>query len=229
MICAIHQPQFIPWLGYLQKVRRADVFVFLDVVQFRKNEFQNRNRIPTRSGVHWLTVPVRFDFGDTIRSVSVADDGPWRRKVWRTIEQGYHDAEAFARYGDGLKRVLDCAWPNLAEINAASVEWLLDCFEIRTKIVWASKLPEFQPHRTQRLVEICKHLGADTYLSGSQASCYLEVDRFNEAGIPVEFQDFNHPVYSQRAGNGEFVSHMSAIDGLFTCGGGEAGRAALNL
>jgi len=229
VICAIHQPQFIPWLGYLQKVRRAELFVFLDVVQFRKNEFQNRNRIPTPSGVHWLTVPVRFDFGDSIRSVGVADEGPWRRKIWRTIEQVYHGAEAFAQYGDGLKRLLDREWADLAEINEASVGWLLDCFEIETEIVNASKLPDFEPHRTQRLVEMCTYLGADTYLSGSQAKVYLELDRFKAAGIDVEFQDFEHPVYTQPSDSGEFVSHMSAIDGLFRCGGGAAGRDALNL
>lgn len=229
MICAIHQPQFLPWLGYLQKIRRADVFVFLDVVQFRKNEFQNRNRIPTGSGVRWLTVPVRFAFGDALRDVRIADEGPWRRKIWRTVEQNYHGSEFFAELSGGLGSLLERPWSSLAEINAASVEWLLECFEIRTEIVWASQLPEFQPHRTRRLVEICRHLGASTYLSGSQAKCYLETDCFTEAGLSVDFQDFEHPAYPQPGSNGEFISHMSAIDGLFRCGGGAVGRDALNL
>lgn len=229
MKCAIHQPQFVPWLGYMQKIRLADVFVLLDNVQYHKNEFQNRNRILTQSGVQWLTLPVSFRFGSTLREVALADTGPWRRKLWRTLEHAYGRVPHFARHGAALKDILDRAWDNLAAINTASVVWLCECFEIGTRLLTASDLGELTAHPTQRLVEICRSVGADTYLSGSLARRYLEPELFAAAGIALEFQDFRHPVYAQHNGGGEFVSHMSAIDGLFNCGGGSPGREALNL
>jgi len=90
-------------------------------------------------------------------------------------------------------------------------------------------MPEFSEDRSQRLVDICRHVGADTYLSGAQARCYLDVPRFEAAGMRVEFQQFEHPRHEQAQHSGEFVSHMSAVDGLFNCGGGDAGREKLNL
>jgi hypothetical protein len=105
----------------------------------------------------------------------------------------------------------------------------LDCFEIKTPLMVASQMPAFIDHRTERLVEICRHLGADVYLSGSCAKCYLELDRFAAAGMRVEFQAFEHPVYPQVNSPDKFQSHMSAIDGLFNCGGGVEGQKRLNL
>jgi hypothetical protein len=229
MKCAIHQPQFLPWLGHLQKIQMAGVFVFLDNVQFQKNEFQNRNRIPGAGGPQWLTVPVTYAFGDPIRAVTVARGRPWQRKVWGTIEHAYGKAPCFREFGPGLRELLDRDWRLLSEINQASVRWLMDCFEIRTRIAVASDLPPCSDDRTGRLVDICRHVGAATYLSGSLAQRYLDLDQFRRAGIDVEIQSYEHPVYGQDRPDGTFVSHMSAIDGLFRCGGGSVGRRRLNL
>jgi hypothetical protein len=229
MICAIHQPQFVPWLGHFQKIARADIFVFLDNVQFRKNEFQNRNRIGTEQGARWLTVPVSFHFGDTLREVKIAEGTRWEERLWKTLEQTYRKAPHFESHASGLRTILEQPWGDLAALNAATVRWLVECFGIETRIVTASELPPMSQDRTGRLVDICRHLGADTYLSGAQAQCYLDVSCFEAAGIAVEFQTYEHPVYPQVSCGDAFVSHMSAIDGLFNCGGGEEGRARLNL
>ena len=229
MICAIHQPQFIPWLGHFQKIAKADIFVFLDNVQFRKNEFQNRNRIGTEHGAHWLTVPVSFHFGDTLREVKIAEGTRWAQRLWKTLEQTYGKAPYFDTYAHGLQKILMQQWDDLAAINAASVRWLMGCFEIEARIETASELPPMSQDRTGRLVDICQHLEATTYLSGAQAQCYLDVSRFEAAGLAVEFQSYEHPEYPQVNSAEAFVSHMSAIDGLFNCGGGEAGRMRLNL
>ncbi len=202
--------------------------MLLDNVQFRKNEFQNRNRFCIPTGTHWLTVPVTFNFGDTIRGVRVAQE-PWAPKLWRTIEHTYAKAPYFAAYAQGLKAILDRQWTSLADINEATVRWLLDCFEIRTPLVVASQMPAFTDERTERLVDICRHLKADVYLSGSCAKCYLELEKFESVGIKVEFQLFEHPVYRQVNSPDSFQSHMSAIDGLFNCGGGIEGQKLLNL
>ncbi len=229
MICAIHQPQFLPWLGQFQKIRRANVFVFLDTVQYQKHEFQNRNRIRTAAGVRWLTVPVRLRFGDAIRDVAIADDLPWRRKLWGTLEHTYGRVPGFATFGPQAQALLESPCTRLAEINMASVHWLMDAFAIDTRTVLASEMPVASEDRTGRLVDICLALGADTYLSGSLARRYLDLAQFERHGIRVDFQDYQHPVYTQHQCMGEFQSHLSALDALFNCGGGANAREALGL
>ncbi len=228
MRCAIHQPQFLPWLGHFQKIAMCDVFVFLDNVQFQKNEFQNRNRIPTQQGPKWLTVPVSYDFGDPIQTVRIGSDTPWRRKILGTVTQAYLKTPHFGVWFPGFEALLQGAYEGLSAINRASVLWLMACFQIRTPVILASTLPACQDDRTGRLVDICRLVGATTYVSGSLAQRYLDLAQFSNAGIEVAFQHYNHPVYPQTHG-GEFLPYMSAIDGLFCAGGGAEGRRRLNL
>lgn len=228
MRCAIHQPQFIPWLGHFQKISMCDVFVFLDTVQFQKNEFQNRNRIPSAKGPLWLTVPVSYAFGAPIKDVRIAENVPWRRKILGTVEHGYKRSPYYARYILEFRALIERDWSHLAEVNMASVRWLMDCFGIHTRTVAASHLPPCSEDRTGRLVDICRHLGASTYVSGSLARRYLDLGQFEAAGIAVKFQDYVQPSYTQAHGV-DFLSHMSALDGLLCRGGGEAGRRLLHL
>lgn len=229
MKCAIHQPQFLPWLGYLNKIHSADVFVFLDNVQFKKNEFQNRNKIRVGDEGRWLTVPVSFTFGDTIRQVRIADDPRWHRKLIMTLEHNYGKTPYFGQFSKELTDILNGPWGNLAELNQATVEWLMRCFEIRTKILVSSNLPEFSLEPTRRLVDICRYVGADTYLSGAGGHGYLDIKAFEQAGVGLEFQEYLHPEYPQCYGNSGFVSHLSAVDALFHCGGGPEAGKRLNL
>lgn len=228
-VCAIHQPQFLPWLGYLDKIRRADRFVFLDDVQFKKNEFQNRNRALVFGQAKWITVPVSFKFGDTLRQVGIAASNDWRRKTWATIEQNYCSTPFFEAYAGGLKELLFQAWDNLALINAASVEWLMRCFDMTTPLSFSSDMAGLDSDPTGRLLDICRRLGADVYLSGAGGRGYLDTAAFGKAGVRVEFQEYRHPVYEQKSNgaSGEFVPFLSAIDALCNAGGGEEGRQKL--
>ncbi len=218
-VCAIHQPQFLPWLGYLDKIRAADVFIFLDDVQYKKNEFQNRNRIRAGNEPRWLTVPVRFNFGDTLRQTQIADATPWRRKIIGTLEQYYGRTPYFAEFAPGLFAILEQPWANLAELNEATVRWLLGCFGITTPLLVSSAMAPCASHPTGRLIELCRQVGAGTYLSGAGGHDYLEADRFAAAGLELRFQHYAHPVYPQHnAGGGELMSHLSAVDLLFNRG-----------
>ncbi len=219
MICAIHQPQFLPWLGYLHKIACADIFVFLDNVQFKKNEFQNRNKILINGEAKWLTVPVSFNFGDTICRTKLAEKSNWRSKIIRTLEQNYAKAPLFQKYGPEIINIINQECDNLAEFNQATVVWLAKCFNIHSKILVASALPEFSHDPTQRLIDICLHVKADTYLSGAGGHDYLDTAKFQDAHISLEFQNFLHPEYPQcySKHQNEFVSHLSAVDMLFNC------------
>jgi hypothetical protein len=231
MKCAIHQPQFLPWLGYLHKINSVDKFVFLDNVQFRKNEFQNRNRILVAGTARWLTAPVSFRFGATLREVALATTVPWRKKILNTLDLNYAKTPYFRQFRESLGRVMGQEWQSLAELNEATVRWLMHCFDVHTETAASSHFSGLSPEPTQRLIDICNRVGADTYVSGAGGHNYLAPAEFEKAGIKLEFQEFQHPVYPQHApkeGAG-FVACLSAIDGLFNCGGGVAGRRMLKI
>jgi hypothetical protein len=213
---AIHQPQFLPWLGYLDKIDRADVFVLLDSVQFKKNEWQNRNRIRTAQGWQWLTVPVLHRFGQRILEVRINPSANWRDKHLRALAIHYARAPHREAVLRSLRSIYEQPWERLADLNLAVLQWLLDEFGITTPLCRSSEmvLPE-EP--TERLIAICRALGATHYVAGIGAYAYLDFTKFAEAGIVVEVQEFRHPVYRQCYE--PFVPGLSAIDLLLTCGG----------
>ncbi len=232
MICSIHQPQFLPYLGYLNKIASSDMFVFLDNVQFKKNEFQNRNRIILKDKIEWLTVPVSFSFGDPINKVKIANSTNWQRKMETMLEHSFARSPYFKTFNRELFDIIEREWNNLAEINEASVLWLMKVFEIERPTIRASEIDGLSDEPTMRLIDICKHLGADTYLSGAGGHDYLDVKLFEQHGIKLQFQQFVHPEYEQLNWAGEneqFVPYLSAIDGLFNCGGGREASKRLNI
>ena len=216
MKVAIHQPHYLPWLGYLAKWAAADVFVFLDTVQYEKNGWQNRNRIRTADGAHWLTVPVHAHLGTPIAEVAVDTTQPWRARHLRAIEHAYARAAHLSTYHGSLRALLDVDWTQLARLAVASAEWLAKAVGITTPARLASALPADGGDATGRLVDICKAVGADTYLAGGHGARYMDGARFREAGISVLYQHYEHPVYAQQ--HGEFVPFLSGVDLLLTHG-----------
>ena len=220
MTVAIHQPQYMPYLGYFDKIARADHFVLLDHVQYKKNEFQNRNKIKTAQGWQWLTVPVRYKFPMRILDVSVDSDVPWRRKHPQALISNYGRAPFFAQYQPLFEALYAREWNMLSDLNRATIDLLIDVFGVTTPIHNARTWP-LSDDPTGRLIDICKHLNADTYLSGAGGRDYLDQAQFERAGIHLSFHAYKHPVYSQQFVG--FEPYMSAIDLLFNCGP-ESGR-----
>ena len=217
MKVAIHQPQYLPWLGYFDKMAQVDCFVVLDNVQFKKNEWQNRNRIKAASGWQWLTVPVLHRFPQRISEVRVNHRAAWPRKHLQALLSSYSGTPFFEVHRPFFEEVYAREWARLADLNLATLRYLAEALGIRPKLLLASSLPARQG-RTERLVAICRALGADTYLSGAGARGYLDLGCFEEAGIGVDFQAFQCPSYPQRFG--PFVPDLSVVDLLFNCGQG---------
>ena len=215
MRVAIHQPQFLPWLGYLDKIDRADLFVILDNVQFKKNEWQNRNRIRTAQGWQWLTVPVLHHFGQRLDQVALNHTVDWPAKHLRAIDLHYAKAAHRDRFLDGLKQIYRRPWERLTALNLAVLQWVLAAYGITTPLRLASEM-NLREEPTDRLVDICRTVGATCYLAGAGARGYMDCPRFEASGVKLEFQAFHHPVYPQCYE--PFVSGMAAIDLLFTCG-----------
>ncbi|MBI5189870.1 MAG: WbqC family protein [Nitrospirae bacterium] len=217
MIAAIHQPHYLPWPGFMDKMDQADVFIYLDTVDYKRNEWQNRNRIRTAWGWQWLTVPVVHNAGDKIRDIRI-DGGRWQRKHLQAFMNHYRGAPFFGRCMPLLKeRLYDRDWGCLADLNIATSELFREMMGITTRTLRASEL-DAREEPTLRLIDLCKAAGADTYLSGSCGRDYMKTEYFDEAGIRLIFQEFSPPVYTQ-AYEG-FIPGLSTIDHLMNTGDG---------
>ena len=216
MIVAVHQPQYLPWLGYFDKIRQADFFCYLDNVQFKKNEWQNRNRIKTAVGWQWLTVPVKYSFGQKIDEVRIKNTTNWARKHLQALRSNYNRAPFYQSFIEMFEQIYDMEWKSINDLNIHLVEMFRQNIGLGHKPVARSSGMSLRDEPNDRLVDICKVLGADTYLAGAGGENYMDLDRFERQGIRVIFQQFDHPVYPQVFG--EFQSHMSIVDLLFNCG-----------
>jgi hypothetical protein len=216
MKVAIHQPQYLPWLGYFDKIDQADCFVLLDDVQFKKNEWQNRNKIKTAAGWQWLTVPVLHRFPQRICEVKINQTDPWSRKHLQALTSNYGSAPFFDLHRPFFEEIYGREWTLLVDLNVAAITYLAEALGIRTKLVMASSLPvPAELEATDRLISICQAVGANTYLSGVGGREYLDLAPFKEAGIGVLFQAFQTQPYPQRFG--AFVPDLSIVDLLFNC------------
>jgi hypothetical protein len=213
---AAHQPQYLPWLGYFDKLDRVDLFVLLDTVQYKKNEWQNRNRIRTATGWQWLTVPVHTRFPMALRDVRIDESGGWRRKHREALRVHYGRAPHAGRILPALSALLDEPHEHLATLNARTVEILAGLLGIRTPIVRASELDDLPDGADARLIALCHRFGCGTYVAGRGGQDYMDAGRWRAASIRVEFQEFRHPVHPQMYPG--FEANLSAIDLLLNCG-----------
>jgi hypothetical protein len=218
MKIAISQPAYLPWLGYFDLIDQVDAFVLLDSVQFEKQSWQQRNRIKTPSGLQWLTVPVIFRgcFGQRIQDVVIREPEFFRKHL-RAIELNYRRAPFFNQYCPELAQILQSCSASLVELNLELIRWFCQILGIRTTLLRSSDLGECGV-RSELLVNICRRLRSDYYLSPLGSAVYLldDVDRFAQAGIEIGFQHYEHPEYRQLFL--PFQSHASALDLIFNEG-----------
>jgi hypothetical protein len=217
------QPGYLPWLGYFDQVRQADVFIHYDTVQYDKHGWRNRNRIKAEDGsALWLTVPVRAPQGTPINEVEIVPETGWARKHVAALRQNYRKAPYLDRYLPELQSLLGQPWSRIAELDIAVAELMSGWLGLGPRFIRASRF-ELAGSPSGRLVDLCLHHGATRYLSGSSAKQYLDVDLFSSRGIEVCWHDYQHPAYPQQ--HGRFVPYLSAIDMLMNCG--EESRALL--
>lgn len=214
---AVLQPGYLPWLGFFDQMNRADVFVYYDDVQYDKHGWRNRNRVKSASGPVWLTVPVRHSgLGmPPIDQVEIDNRLPWSRKHIQTLAQLYARAPYRDVYLPTLQEILDRPWAHLVDLDIHLSETIRDWLSIDCEIHVASGL-SIHGEQSGRLLALCRHFGADTYLTGDSARDYLDIGSFANHGILVEWQNYRHPVYPQL--HGDFVSHLSVVDLLLNAG-----------
>ena len=216
MIIAIHQPQYLPWLGYFDKMDQADAFCYLDNVQFKKNEWQNRNRLKTAQGWQWLTVPVRYRFPQKIIGVQINESVKWQHKHLQSIATNYRKSRYYDEYFPIVESALKQDFDTIAGVNIHMTTQIREILGINSKPVVRSSELSLSEDPTGRLIDICKYFGGDYYLTGQDGYKYMDTEQFQKNGIKIITQKFNHPAYPQCFG--EFRSHMSIIDLIFNCG-----------
>lgn len=219
MIVSIHQPIYLPWLAYFDKIRRSDVHVILDHVTVGKQDFCNRNKIRIEGGWDWLNIPIKNKGSRTtpVNMIEIAEDG-WQQKQIGRLRENYRNAPFWGKHEYFLKHTLRAEWTLLRGPVNTAIGYMIGAFGIKTKILFSSDIPGVKEHHKSDLnLHICKELGATEYLSGPFGRDYLEVDKFNHHGIVVRYTDFQHPIYPQQYPG--FISGLSALDALFNTGG----------
>lgn len=220
MKCVILQPSYIPWRGYFDQIRRADVFVFYDDVQYDKHGWRNRNRIKTHQGGQWLTIPVHSKSEDElplpINQARIDWRQPWNRKHWQSLQQAYRKAPYFAHYASFLESFYARQDEYLADFTIdLTIALAREIGITHTRFLRSSSLP-VSGSKTRRLVDILTRLQADHYISGPSARDYIEPEYFENAGIRLEYMVYDYPEYPQLYP--PFDPQVSILDLLFMTG-----------
>ena len=223
MLVAIHQPHYIPWLGYLDRMRKADLFVVLDHVQFERRNYQNRTTILLEGEGKLLTVPVvQVSQKETIleKAIDNSETGSrqWGPNHFKTLKYAYRKAPYFAQYAPRLQEILEARWDRLVDLDLAMLDLVRDAFGITTPLARSSQM-NVEGARSELLLNICREIGPNTtFLGGLGGSRgYLNLEAFAQAGIGVQWQGFAHPTYQQCSGEA-FVPGLMSLDALFNCG-----------
>lgn len=218
MIVSIHQPAYLPWLGYFDRLVASDAHVVLDHVQFEKNSFINRNKIRTRQGWGWLTLPILTAgrFGDLpINQVEIANETPWASKHWTALRMNYGKSPFFPEHADFFQTIYQRRWNKLVDLTGQITDYLVEAFRITTPRYFSSEL-KVGGKKDELVLNICRRLGAKVYLSGPMGRNYLREEMFQDAGITIRYHDYSHPTYPQTYPG--FESYMAAVDLLFNMG-----------
>ncbi|MBN2095312.1 MAG: WbqC family protein [Candidatus Aenigmarchaeota archaeon] len=226
-VMSAHQPNFLPYLGFFDKLRAVDelgsepgVFVIREDCQYVESDFHNRNKIRINDGWIWLNVPIEKKMAP-LSAIRIKKDAriknvPWNQYHLRQIEANYKKSPFFEKFFPGLKEIYENPGESLAEFNLRLIRYLAESFGIKAKIILFSELQGdiSSTCATRALIDISRAVGAVIYLSGDGGRCYMDLGLFKD--VEVRFQDYKHPVYPQRFPG--FEPYMSAIDALFNLG-----------
>ena len=216
MKAVIHQPNYFPYAGFFHKLSLADTFVIMDNTQYDK-KFTNRNKIIVPNGWIWISVPIKKDHKFSLNKyVEINNDVDWKKTHWQQIHRSYTNSKFFHLYHDYLNSLYTKNWDLLFELNFETLKKTIEWLGIKINVIKESEL-NVNGSSTERLVNICKAIGADTYVSGVGGHNYMNEDLFNKNNIKLEYQKFIHPLYDQHFSQ-SFIPDLSIIDLLANVG-----------
>lgn len=221
---AIIQSNYIPWKGYFNVIDLVDEFILYDEVQYTKRDWRNRNQIKTSNGLQWLTIPVEVKgkFFQPINETLISDKS-FATKHWTTICHAYSKAKYFKDYKDIFEKIYSGLNEELlSKVNYQFIVAINEILGISTKVSWSTDYESLDPiiqneSANNRLIDLCNKSGANIYLSGPAAKDYMDIEKFSEHGIQVEWMDYSHyPEYPQL--HGEFTHYVTVLDLIFNLG-----------
>jgi len=218
MVVSINQPAYLPWLGYFERIARSDLHVVLDHVQFEKNSFTNRNKIRIKDGTAWLTIPLatKGKFGRLeINNLEMVHGDKWKTKHWTSLKTNYSKAPYFKQFDASYEAIYAREWSSFMPFIRVMLSQHLADLGIHTPVIFSSEM-KIEGKKSDLILNICRVLGADTYLSGSQGRSYIDEQSFLDAGICLQYQDYHHPTYKQLWPG--FIAHLCILDLLFNHG-----------
>ncbi|MEI7803119.1 MAG: WbqC family protein [Bacteroidota bacterium] len=219
-VIGIHQPNFIPWLGYFNKIYSADVFVILDKVDYQSgnaNSITNRTKIKTAQGELFISVPVKKNAeSKLIKDIAIDNQQPWEKKMLKTIQLNYSKAKFFSEFFPLIENVLSAKHELLSAMNVELIKLFCEKLNIATPIVLASEMNLSSDEKNNRIIEICKSLEATIYQSGNGARKYNDENLFAENKIELRYTSFSPAEYPQL--HGAFINGLSVIDVVMNCG-----------
>ena len=220
MIVVILQPSYIPWRGYFDLIRRADLFIFYDDVQYDKHGWRNRNQIKSPQGKQWLTIPVHsagVTHGIEIRDVKIDWSKPWQKNHLKALTISYNKAPYFKKYLPLLEKFYSRRDESIADFAIETTKELARELGIRdTRFMRASELEGINGQKTDRLIQILTKVGTTHYISGPSARDYIEQEKFEAASISLEYIVYDYPEYPQLYP--PFDSNVTIMDLLFMTG-----------
>jgi len=214
MIVTIHQPDFLPWLGFFDRWKQSDLFIILDDVQFIRRGWQHRDKIKTAQGIKWLSVSVKKkgNYLSQLRYIELNNNINWKRQHIELIQRAYGKSKNFLNIFKNLKQIYLKNHILLIDLNMDLLKYCAQELSIKKPFIFSSTL-NIKSVGTQRLVELVNAVGGDKYLTGTGAKEYLEENLFQNKNIKVLWQKFEHPIYNQMYGT--FEKKLSIIDYLF--------------
>jgi len=220
MNVVILQPSYIPWRGYFDQIRRADLFIFYDDVQYDKHGWRNRNQIKTAQGKQWLTIPVHshgVTDGISIQDVRIDWSKPWAKNHLKALMFAYGKAPYFKKYLPLIDSFYSRHDETLAEFTITTTEIITRTLGItHTRFMRSSEFTDISGQKTDRLIQILASVGASHYISGPSARDYIEKEKFDQAGITLEYINYDYPSYQQLYG--PFEPFVTILDLLFMTG-----------
>lgn len=214
----VSQPMFFPWYGFLEQIRLCDTFVFYDDVQFSKGSFTNRVQIKTIKGIRWITVPTKnLHLGQRINQVQINQQKNWQRSIYDSLKQASSNSPHKEDMLSLVEQVFAIEVDSLSELVMASMQVLIDYLGLAKQVrFYKSSELGIAGGSTQRVLDLCVHLKAESYLTGHGARHYLEHKLFESHGIPVNYINYGLTHYPQD--HGVFTPYVSALDLVANCG-----------
>jgi hypothetical protein len=220
MIVSIHQPNYLPWMGFFDKIARSDVFVIFDNVQFPrgKQHFGHRNLIKTDREPKWLTVPLNGKSElKSFNEIEINYNG-WSDNHLNLIKNFYRKSKYFNVYYGDLESILKVNYKTLSELNSALIKYFLNVMDIKTQVVFCSEICPNEVSGGDRIIYLLKKLNATKYISGTGPGSmrYINEQEFKDNNIELVWQHYTHPKYTQLYG--DFKPYMCILDLLFNEG-----------